>query len=221
MALALLLVAYNNTANLLPGFQRRYVPASVGLCVLLLAAGRLAGGSWATLGVGGSAGRGATLGGAVAIVVCALLAAGLAVPRLRRLLADRRLVGVSPARLAFLALVRIPLGTALLEEVAFRGVLFGICAQQQSVAAAVAGSSVAFGLWHVTPTLALIDANRPAAAARARWSAVAAAVVFTAAAGAGLCALRVAGGGLLAPFLAHAGTNALAAVAAFVALRWQ
>lgn len=41
----------------------------------------------------------------------------------------------------------------MLEEVAFRGVLFGLLHQRQRAAWALGISSVLFGLWHVFPVL--------------------------------------------------------------------
>jgi membrane protease YdiL (CAAX protease family) len=48
---------------------------------------------------------------------------------------------------------------------------------------------------------------------------VGAGVAFTAAAGVVLCMVRFAGGGLLAPAMAHTATNSLGAAASWVALR--
>ena len=59
--------------------------------------------------------------------------------------------------LAYQALVRIPLGTVLTEEVLFRGVLYGMWNAVGRVQLAVIGSSVAFGLWHIVPVLELLQ----------------------------------------------------------------
>lgn len=72
--------------------------------------------------------RGVTVG----LVAVAVIAAGLVggvlladrVPLVSSLLADERAVAASD-RLLYEALLRIPLGTAVFEEILFRGVLFG------------------------------------------------------------------------------------------------
>lgn len=55
----------------------------------------------------------------------------------------------SGAGLAFFLLVRQPLGTALFEEVAFRGVLYGAWLRVAGERAAFVATSAAFSLWHL------------------------------------------------------------------------
>lgn len=218
--LAAFLVAWNNVVNLLPGFQRWYVAVNLVLTAALALVARSAGLSRADLGLDAAhVAGGLRWGGAATTVVALVLGAALAHPRGQRLLRDERQAGQSGAALARTALLRIPLGTVALEEFAFRGLLLGAWAQDQSTAAAVIGSSAVFGLWHVVPTLALVDANRPAAGFRRRLLAAGGGVAFTAAAGVVLCMVRLAGGGLLAPAMAHTATNSLGAAASWVALR--
>jgi len=118
----------------------------------------------------------------------------------------------------YYVVVRIPLGTAVLEEVAFRGALFGALSSHGAFQAAV-GSSMAFGLWHVMPTIDLVRANRPGARTRATAVAVVGAVVFTTAAGLGFAWLRIQTGSIAAGFVAYAMINGWSAVAAMIALR--
>ncbi len=111
----------------------------------------------------------------------------------------------------------IPLGTVLFEEVAFRGVLWGLLRSRHGIAWTTAASSALFGFWHVLPSLRLTDVN-PAVAAvagggpRGQALAVAGAVVFTAAAGVLLCELRRRGS-LLAPLGLHWAVNGLGVLA--------
>ena len=109
------------------------------------------------------------------------------------------------------------LGTVVLEEVAFRGVLFGAWARLGSPARAAVGSSLIFGLWHIRPAIELLDVNAIGESALTRIPLVMAAVVLTAAAGVFFCVLRLRSRSLLAPALAHAAINSLATVAAFAA----
>jgi membrane protease YdiL (CAAX protease family) len=141
------------------------------------------------------------------------------VPALRPILEDDRVADIGVGLLAYRALVRIPLGTALLEELAFRGVLFAAWRRRSGTFTAAVGSSLVFGLWHIRPTYDLLAANDVSGGAAVDALAVAAAVVTTAAAGGFFVWLRVRGESLAAPFVAHAGVNALAIVAAFAALR--
>lgn len=151
---------------------------------------------------------GAPLAGvAVALVVLAVIALVAVLPRTRPLLADRRMAGVDARGTAWRAMVRIPLGTVVLEEVAFRGVLPALVSP--------AGAAALFGLWHVLPTIRTLDLNGLSPSAVA----VGAAVAATAVVGLGLSALTVTTGGLLAPAVVHAAANGGATVAAYVVLR--
>jgi membrane protease YdiL (CAAX protease family) len=117
---------------------------------------------------------------------------------------------VNPDDVAYQTLIRIPLGTVLLEEVLFRGVL---PAHLEPNASHDVTSSVLFGLWHVLPTLTTLDINsveRPAL----RVGSVAVAVTTTTAVGLGFGWLRRRTGSLLAPALIHWAANAGGYVAA-------
>jgi hypothetical protein len=70
-------------------------------------------------GIAGSAAAGAAIGAALTLP----LFVGATAPATAARLADRRVADLCGRRLAYQVLVRIPLGTALVEEVAFRGVL--------------------------------------------------------------------------------------------------
>lgn len=219
LGLATFLALWNNVANRVPGFQRAYVAVNLCLAAALLAWARSRGLSWVELGLGGEAlGRGLVVGGAVAALVALGYGFALGVPRLRRLLADARVAGLGPRAIAFGALVRVPLGTVVLEEVAFRAVLLALWSAEQPATVAVVASSAVFGLWHVVPTLELLDANE-IRGTRTRARAVAGAVLATALAGAGLCALRLLTDSLAAPTLVHIATNSVGLIAAHIATR--
>lgn len=217
---ALALVAYNNLMNLWAPFRGGlYVALNLGVTAGLVA---LALGSLdlsaEAIGFRGTGLRGAAAGAALGLALTAPLFAAAIHPRARALVADERVRELSGGEVAYRTLVRIPFGTALLEEVAFRGVLFAAWRPMGVVQAGVA-SSVAFGLWHVTPTLDLVQTNRPEAGAAARAGAVVASVALTTVGGMLLTWLRVRSGGLAAPLALHATLNSLATVAAFLAHR--
>jgi len=217
--LSLALLAWNNLVHLLPGTRLAYVPLNLAAAGAVVGTARRRGLSWSDLGLGRDRlPCGARWGGAVAAAVAAGLAVAVAVPSLHPLLDDARVRRLGPGAVAYHALVRVPLGTVVLEEVAFRGALFGALARHGSRAWAAVGSSVVFGLWHIRPTLGLLDANDVAPDPVARAGAVAAAVVVTAAGGLLFCLLRVRSGSTLAPVIAHTATNSLG-IAASAAVR--
>ena len=211
--LALALVAYNSVANTWRAFHGwAYVPLNLVATVVVLFVGlglfmlepAEAGLRWA----------GSLPGILVAVAAAVVSSAMLAVPRTRALLRDRRLEGVRGWDAAFMVVVRIPIGTAVLEEVAFRGVLLGAMLSAGRTAAIVA-SSVAFGVWHVVPTLELARTNR----LRARTLVVFGGVVGTGLAGAALAVVRVETGSIIGPLIAHASVNAFGAAASIAAWR--
>ncbi|MDH2423885.1 CPBP family intramembrane metalloprotease [Sphaerisporangium sp. TRM90804] len=213
--------------------------AATGALVLLA---RRSGLSWAEMGFERRR-RGAVIGGALATAVAAAYAGGLATSRTRALLLDDRALALSRARLLEEILVQVPIGTVLLEEVAFRGVLPAALGRAYGPVAAVAGSSALFGLWHILPSLDMADANPalgrltagespgratetapPGEAGTSGGRGVPAAavvvgsVISTGVVGVFFQELRW-HGGLLAPSLTHLATNSLGYVAARVARR--
>lgn len=204
VAVVALLVVHNLLTNLWLS-DRWYVPVNVATAVVLVLMAGTAGlgltVGWAPVVVG-------LAGGLVVVVVVAVLAL---LPSTRPLLADQRMAGVDARGTAWRALVRIPLGTVLLEEVAFRGVL--------PVLLSPLSAAVLFGLWHILPTWRALDVNGLAGSGRAQVAAVSGAVVVTATVGLGLWGLRAATGSLLAPAMVHAAANSGATVAAYAVLR--
>jgi membrane protease YdiL (CAAX protease family) len=192
--------------------------------VLLLLVGHLAGLSRADMGIGpGSWRRGAVFAAAGVAGVAVVYAGAALMPATRSAFLDQRyLMDVGPAVLT--AFVVIPLGTVLFEEVAFRGVLWGLVCSTRGPGTATVVSSMLFGFWHVLPSLRLNRVN-PAVAGllgtgrAGQLAAVTGAVVFTALAGALLCELRRRSGSLLAPAGLHWAANGLGVLVATVAPR--
>jgi uncharacterized protein len=73
-----------------------------------------------------------------------------------------------------------------------------------------------FGLWHVGPTLGLLDANDIADDPVARAGAVGAAIVATAVGGMFFCVLRMRSDSTLAPIVAHTAMNSLGVLASAI-----
>lgn len=217
-------VAWNLAANLwLP--RLLYVPgAAVAAVALVVVAVRVGGCSARDLGLDRrDAGRGFAFGVVAAAAVAAALAVGAALPATRALFEDRRAEGASVAAVVYLALVRVPLGTVVLEETLFRGVLLGLALRRWSGRAAVAASCVAFGLWHILPARQVTSFNPVteglAGDPATRALGVAAAVAGTALAGLVFCWLRLRSRSLLAPALVHWTVNGLGYALAFAVLR--
>lgn len=123
------------------------------------------------------------------------------------------------------ALVVIPVGTVLLEEVAFRSVLWGMLSRHMTTWRVLLVSSALFGLWHVLPSLHLASANQgvndavSGAGASASMLVVFATVAFTALGGVVAGELRRRSGSLLASVGMHWATNALGVL--FGLLAWK
>ncbi|WP_169951932.1 type II CAAX prenyl endopeptidase Rce1 family protein [Microbispora sp. H11081] len=138
---------------------RRWAPVTSAVATgTLLVVARRAGLTWHELGFR-DARAGAVTGGALAAAVAAGYAAGVALPRTRPLFKDQRALALSRRRVLEEALVQVPFGTVLLEEVGFRGVLPALLGRVMPARAAVAGSAALFGLWHVLPALDMARAN--------------------------------------------------------------
>jgi CAAX protease family protein len=196
------------------------------VCVAgLVAVARLAGLSWRDLGLGPGTWRPGLRWAAVEIAAVALvLAAAAALPLTREAFRDTRYrLDLGPALLT--ALVLIPVGTVLVEEVAFRGVLWGLLRRVRGTGTATVVSSLLFGLWHVLPSLGLATNNAAISGTVGRgrsgqaW-AVLATVLFTALSGVVFCELRRRSGSILASAGLHWATNALSVLAAAAVWAW-
>ena len=192
-ALALLVggLAVANVARSTVVPRRWHLPYNVAMATYAVAVARLGGLTTDELGLSRArVGDGARVGGVAFGAISAVVAIGAVAGALE----DDR-TDVSAADMAVRALVVIPLGTVVAEELAFRGALHGLLSRVTSPRAALAAGSVLFGLWHVAPV----------------WSQGPATIVgttlATTVAGAGFVWLRRRSGSVLAPMLAHLGTN--------------
>lgn len=156
-------------------------------------------------------GSGLLWGGAVVGVGALMYLAALVLPATRDLFYDGRVYG-GLDRLLFETLIRIPLGTVVLEEVAFRGVLPALFAQQMTKVKAAVCASVLFGLWHVLPAASLHEINPVVESIFGRGiigeiGGVVFAVLGTMALGLWMCWLRFRSGSLLTTVISHIGSN--------------
>jgi membrane protease YdiL (CAAX protease family) len=208
------LAVYNNLDG---PWQRTWYPvANLAATGAAVAAARASGLSAADLGLRPDrlkAGVRSAAGPAAALAAGWLVLA--ATPATRPALADQRISGLTWPGLGYQVIIRIPLGTVLWEETAFRGVLQAALRRILPGPAAIAVSSTVFGIWHVRPTVAALRINQMAASHEAELGGAAAAVAGTAAAGVLLSWLRERSGSLAAPVLLHLTANCGGALAAW------
>ncbi|WP_327279903.1 CPBP family intramembrane metalloprotease [Streptomyces sp. NBC_00597] len=189
---------------------------------VLLGVLRWAGGTLADAGLApGTLARGARWALALIALVGIVYLAGALLPAARTLFEDRRYAGMDGGEVMLRVLVLVPVGTVLVEEIAFRGVLYGLVRRDRGAVWATAVSSALFGLWHVLPSLHLATAKPALTTAFGRSGlgaalAVVAAVLFTAAAGVLFCELRRRSGSLLAPMGLHWAVNAFGYLVGFL-----
>jgi uncharacterized protein len=222
-ALSATLAAWNNVViTRMPGYPGSYAVVNAAATGLVVVAARRNGLTWPALGL---ARRrlpcGLRWGAGCAALVTAGYGTALAAPALRPLLRDARVADLDRADVAYQVLVRIPVGTVLWEEVAFRGVLLAAQMRLLPPAVAVAGSSAVFGIWHIRPTLDGLAANELVEGPVRTTLAVLLACLGTAAAGVLFCWLRLRSGSLVAPVLLHLATNSLGTLAAVAAFRLE
>jgi membrane protease YdiL (CAAX protease family) len=156
---------------------------------------------------------GLKLGGLTLIPVAAAVGLGLAIPWTRDFFRDTTIVDASTPEAAYTVLLRIPFGTAMAEELIFRGALLGLFLQRHRPWVAALLSSLVFGVWHVLPTLNTLGTNPGASATQdnplLQAGAVALVVLATGVAGMFFSWLRLRSGSILAPWLMHTGFNAI------------
>jgi membrane protease YdiL (CAAX protease family) len=220
------------TTGVLAGFNLARAAGAFGdagdLVGLVVAAGLVLlavrrGLSPAQLGLGRDRLRsGAAWGGAAFGLVLVVVVAAALVPATSGFLEDDR-ARIGFGELVFEVVVSILVLTVIPEELAFRGVLLGSGIQAWGRWRGVLLSSAVFGLWHVAPTLGTADDNARIAEAGSGGGltvgVVAGAVLATFAAGLVFSWLRLRSGSVLAPMLAHLGTNGVTLAVAWFALR--
>ena len=209
------LIGWNNLAGRQAWHQRWYPLANLGATGTAVAAAAASGLTASDLGLGRErlgAGLRWAAGPSGALAAAWIIVA--AVPASRPVLADQRITSLTWPQVAYQVAVRIPAGTVLWEEVAFRGVLQAFLRRVLPGPAALAVTAAVFGIWHVRPTVEALRINQLTGSRRSVAGSVAATVAGTAAAGLLLSWLRERSGSLAAPVLLHLSANCGAALAA-------
>ncbi len=211
IALVVLILAVANVMSNRVVPSALYVPWNASVAIGLIALGRrfesdrrLGLAEWK---------RGFQFGMVLVVATVAILLMGLAMPAVNDLFQDRR-VDSGVATLLYQTLIRIPLGTVLLEEIAFRSVLPALVAARSGVVRGSVVASIVFGLWHVLPALNINTVNPVAAdvfgdGIAGKVAAVTFAVLGTFLAGLWFCLIRYRSRSVLAPMLAHVATNSI------------
>lgn len=222
------LIVSNVMANvILPDWA--YVPwnLAVAAAVVTLAM-RIDGRSLQSMGLGrASLGSGLRLGFGISSVLALVMVVGLLIPATRGAFMDER-ADVPFWDMTYKFLVEVPLGTVLLEEIVFRGVLPAMVAvrvrpgpRRRLRADAVA--AVLFGLWHILPAMSLGDSNAELAQEVdpmvLQIGGVIGSVLVTAGVAMGLSWMRNRSDSVAAPALLHATSNGLGSALAWVAQR--
>lgn len=213
-ALAVLAVTSLLNNVVAPDLYLLWAALAVVALVLLAAADGLHTWQWGLGPIHRRAGL-AALGFGAATAGVLLLATQL--PGVSSAFLDDRVSGLTAGDLAFAALIRAPLGTAVLEEIAFRGILLAMLTRRFGLVWGVVGSSVAFGLWHLVPAVEIAGQNAALSPVLGghQWSAAVAGVVAAALAGVFLCLLRIRYDHLVVPIAVHATANSLGYVLAW------
>ncbi len=221
VVVVLALAAVNVVRSLLPVDG---LLLSVAAAATLLGFARATGLTWAQLGLARHRlPHGRRWAAAAIAVVAAVYLVGVALPWTRPAFLDSRyhlpLVGA-----LLTAFWVIPVGTVLLEEVAFRSVLWAMLSRHMTTWRVVLVSSSLFGLWHVLPSLHFAASSRALHEVAGRhgpatWVVMLGTVAFTAAGGVVAAELRRRSGSLLASAGMHWATNALGVL--FGLLAWR
>jgi uncharacterized protein len=213
------LAVYNNVIGAQAWHRRWYAPANACAAALALAAARAGGLTATELGLRPSAWRPGRAGSALAVATAAGYLAAAAIPATRPFLNDKRVTTLDGRGLVYQVAFRIPVGTVLWEEIAFRGVLQGALDRVMSEPASIAVASGVFGVWHIRPTAAALRINDLAGDRRRATARAAAGVAATAAGGALFSWLRARSGRLAAPVFVHLATNCVGPVVAWAVAR--
>ena len=212
-------------ANLLAGaMSNGLVVATVHIsaAAIAVAGARLRGYSADELALSPKAfGDGLRLGLMSAAVIIGAVVTIAVVPFSRQFFSDDRFADLDGLDVLYETAFRIPVITALTEELLFRSVLLGILLTLTSTRSAVLVSAVVFGLWHVLTTLGDLAENdvTDSFAIWGRVLAVAATVAATGVAGVIFGWLRVRSRSVLAPWIAHIAFNASAFLAGVVVVQ--
>jgi membrane protease YdiL (CAAX protease family) len=221
VAAIVLLTISNVMANrILP--QWAYVPWNLAVAGALLLIAHWAGSGLLAIGLDiRHWHRPVALGLLLAGTTALIFTIGMVLPATRTAFLDTRASTNSLDMMLYQVLIRIPLGTVILEEIAFRGVLPALMGAAPAIRwrwGPVLWASALFGLWHILPSLGLTTGNAAVADVLGadQLAATLLAVASMMLAGIALCGLAWLGKGIKTTMLLHWATNSLGFVAAWL-----
>jgi membrane protease YdiL (CAAX protease family) len=173
----------------------------------VLALGRWRGLSWQQMGLAPETWRSGLRWGAAAVGLVAVFYALVVLLPVTRDVSDD-LAAPAGSSVWVTSLLVIPLRTVILEELTFRGVLYGLLERRSGTRWALYGSALAFGCWHVAPALSLADRTDGGVAIS-----VLGVLAFTTLAGLVFGELRRRSGSVIAPAAMHWAANGLGLLA--------
>jgi len=222
VAIAVLAISNVMSNRILPSWA--YVPWNLSMAFVLLGIAYRGGAGPVAVGLGirhwhRPVGVGLLLFGGTAL----LFALGMIVPATQSAFIDTRIGDADVAQMLWVVLVQIPLGTVVLEEVAFRGVLPALMGASPAIRwrwIPVLGASILFGLWHILPSIGIDNANAAVGGALGhnQMLTTTLAVLSMTVAGVAMCALAHLGKGIKTTMLLHWATNSLGFFAAWLLL---
>lgn len=217
-ALAVVLIAGHNLAQNSIFNEKGYVRANAVVTAALIGLGASSGSTLADMGLKPHLTRHDWRVASTAAAACALTTA-LAVshPVSRSLFHDERARGDGTKAILQKVTLRFPLGTALFEEIAFRGVLPRVLAR--STTAGDLLSSMLFALWHVIPTARVLHGSPLGRSANDPKHVIAAGSIAAGLAGLLLANERRRSGSIASPWMLHSIFNIITYLGGVVAWR--
>ena len=141
---------------------------------------------------------------AIAAISTLVLIVASRITYTRKFFYDARTINTEKTKLLYRVFVDVPISTVLLEELFFRGFLYGFLQSAYGTLEAVMVSSILFGLWHILPSLSFSEENE---AAPAKIPTIIGTVCFTTLSGVIFCLLLIWSGSILAPIALHYAVN--------------
>jgi membrane protease YdiL (CAAX protease family) len=164
---------------------------------------------------------GAGIGALASVAVWTAVLGGALVGRLHPLYTEPGIQQTPWTRALYEVLFRIPTGTALAEEIVFRGAILGLLSRKHPHLTAAVVNALLFGAWHVWPSLkqAMLASEGRDRSPQHLGAILAPPLVFTCAAGLVLSALRYRSRSIIAPWFVHASANSAGYSAIWLAAR--
>jgi membrane protease YdiL (CAAX protease family) len=208
LLLSFLLLLYSNLTSLSEPERREefLLYSNLGLLSLLLLWARWAGFTLPELGLAGAQARASALWGIALGLVLALPPVAfiaLAPFVTGEPVQAGEINDLSGSEMALRLAFRVPVGTALFEEVAFRGVLYAFWLRATDLRRTVLGTGIVFALWHVVITFKSVTESEVVEAAPLIALGYLGSLLGLFVGGAAFALLRWRTGGVAGPFFFH------------------